>query len=319
MARSGSADFSLTRDGIIRGAIRIVKGLGGKPIAGAKTGQSEFDDTEEALNMILKEWQGLGVGLWLNREISMPFAYRDGKYSLGTSGDHASETLYVTEVTTAQDSGESTLVLDSTSGAVDGDAIGIELDDGTMQWTTINGTPASLTVTLTAALTDDVAVDNEVMFYTTMSGRPLSITEARLVSDAGSETPLYICNRQEWMNISDKNTNGPPSHIYYDHQLDSGILNIWPRPNDVSSYLKFTARVPIQDFDASANDPDFPQEVYRAAKWCTVDEIMLEYQFEGDTALQKLLIVSHRAEKYFNRMVEFDTEYGSITFEADND
>jgi hypothetical protein len=316
MARSGSTDFDLTRDGIIRGAIRIVKALGGKPITGAKSGQKEFANASDALNIMLKEWQGMGVGLWLTREISMPFAYRDGKYSLGTSGDHASETLYVTEVATAQTSGNSTLVLDSTSGAVDGDAVGIQLDDDTMQWTTINGTPAALTITLTAALTDDVAVDNEVMFYTTKSGRPLSITEARLVSDAGSETPLYVCDRQEWMNISDKDTNGTPSQIYYDHQLDSGILYIWPRPEDVGSYLKFTARVPVQDFDAAANDPDFPVEIHRAVKWGLADELALEYP--GIDA-QKLLIVSHRAEKYFNRMADFDAEYGSIQFEVDHD
>ena len=316
MARSGSTDFSLNRDSIIKGALRIVKGIGGKPISGAKAGQTEASQAGEALNMILKQWQAEGVGLWLNREISMPFAYRDGKYSLGTSGDHASETLYVTEVATAQTSGNNTLVLDSTAGAVDADAIGIELDDGTMQWTTINGTPSSLTVTLTANLTDDVAVDNEVMFYTTKSGRPLEITEARLVNDAGTETGLTILNREEWMNISNKNTNGTPSQIYYDPQLDSGILYVWPRPNDVASYLKFTARVPIQDFDSSTDDPDWPQEVYRAAKWALANEIALEY--EGVDA-QKLLLVSHRAEKFFDKMLEFDTETGSIRFEADYD
>ena len=314
MALSGSTDFALTRDEIIKGALRIVKGLGGKPIAGGKSGQTEFDQAGEALNMILKHWQALGIGLWLNREINMPFAYRDGKYSLGS--DHASETLVVTEVATAQTSGNSTLVVDSITGMSDADAIGIELDDGTMQWTTINGTPAAATITLTAALTDDVAVDNEVMTYTTKSGRPLVITDARLVSDAGTETSLQILDRDEWMAISNKNNNGVPSQVYYDPQLTYGVLHVWPRPNDVASYLKMTARVAIQDFDAAANSPDFPQEIYRSAKWSLADEIALEYT--GVDA-QKLIIVQNRASMFFNQMLDFDAETGSITFEADYD
>jgi hypothetical protein len=316
MARSGSTDFSLNRDSIIKGAIRIVKGLGGKPVSGAKSGQKEIEHTAEALNMMLKAWQAEGIGLWLNKEISVPFAYQDGEYSLGTSGDHASETLYVTEVATAQTSGNSTLVLDSTSGAVDGDAIGIELDDGTMQWTTINGTPSTLTVTLTAALTDDVAVDNEVMYYTTKSGRPLEITEARLVSDSGTHTPLTIYTRDEWMSIPNKDDNGTPSGIYYDEQLDSGILHIWPRPDDVSTYLKLTAKMPVQDFDAATDDADFPQECYRAVKFNLAAEVAHEYT---DIDSNRLARVERMAVITLSAMQQFHTDLETIRFEADYD
>ena len=316
MATSGSADFALTRDGIIRGAIRIVKGSGGQMPGSASSGQEEFSNAAQASNMLLKAWQGIGIGLWLNKEVSVPFAYRDGEYSLGTSGDHASETLYVTEVATAQTSGNSTLVLDSTSGVSDADAIGVELDDGTMQWNTINGSPSSLTVTLTTALTDDVAVNNEVMTYTTKSGRPVSITEARLVNDAGTETPLQILDRQEWMNIPSKDNNGTPSMVYYDHQLDSGILHVWPRPNLVSNYIKLTARMPIQDFDNSTDAPDFPQEVYRAAKWNLALEIAPEYTGIDP---QRFAHLEKMANKTFKQMADFDFEAGSIQFEVDYD
>ena len=82
MGTSGSADFSLTRDGILRGAIRIVKGSGGQMPGSARSGQEEFSNASQACNMLLKAWQGIGIGLWLNKEVSVPFAYRDGKYSL---------------------------------------------------------------------------------------------------------------------------------------------------------------------------------------------------------------------------------------------
>jgi len=313
MARSGSYDFSVNGDGILRGAIRIVKGMGGVAPANSKTGQAELAETRECLNMMLRYWQSLGVGLWLNRDIYVFLAYRDGKYSLGPSGDHATLTLVETEVATAQTSGNSTLVLDSITGMTDGDAVGIELDDGTLQWTTINGVPATATITLTAALTDDVAVDNNVYTYTTMSQRPLDIDEACLVNDAGTETPLYVSTKEEWGNITNPSYNGPPSQIYYDRQLDSGILNVWPRPEKVNNYIKVSCRYPIQDIDAAANDPDFPPELYAPVKFNLAIDISHEYT---NIDMNRYRLTKKHADALFNNMSSYDSDYGSIIFEA---
>lgn len=311
MARSGSYDFSLAGDAILRGAIRIVKGIGGTPPANAKSGQAEITEAREALNMMLKDWQSQGIGMWLNKEIIVFLAYQDGAYSLGPSGDHATLTLVESEVATAQDSGNNTLVLDSVSGMSSGDAVGVELDDGTLQWTTINGAPAASTITLTAALTDDVAVDRNVYTYTTKSQRPLDVMEARLYVDAGTEIPLYIATRREWMDITNKSYNGTPSQVYYDRQLDSGILNVWPRPDKVNNYIKLSCRYPIQDIDAAANDPDWPPEVYRAVKFNVAVDLSHEYT---NIDINRYRLLEKKAAYLFNTMTQYDADYGSIFF-----
>ena len=52
------------------------------------------------------------------------------------------------------------------------------------------------------------------------------------------------------------------------------------------------------------------------AKWALADELALEYP---GTDPQKLLIVKNNAINFFDKMMEFDTETGSIRFEADYD
>jgi hypothetical protein len=129
------------------------------------------------------------------------------------------------------------------------------------------------TVTLTAVLTDDVAVDNKVYTYTDLISRPLAISEGRIVRDSGTESPLEILTRERYMLLASKTTTGKASQVYYDPQLDNGVLKVWPAADSVADYLKLTARLPIQDLDAVANDFDFPVEWFLGLKWNLAHEI----------------------------------------------
>ncbi len=147
-----------------------------------------------------------------------------------------------------------------------GSFVGIELDDGTLQWTN-NGAALSTTFTLIAALTDDVAVDNHVYVYESKLPRPIEITEVRLRAASGTERPLRIKSRQEYMALPNKEDSGSANLVYYDPQRTNGKLYIWSACNDVQEYIKFTARIPIEDFDDQTDDADFPQEWLLALSW----------------------------------------------------
>lgn len=273
MGTSGSYDFSVNRDEIIKGALRLlgVLGFGETPSA------DEITDASEALNLMIKAWQTEGVGLWLNKEMTLYMADDTQLYSVGASGDHATLTPYSTQIATAASSGDTSLSVDAITNMTASDAIGIELDDGTLQWTTISGSPSGTTVALAAALTDDVAVDNMVFFYTTMSQRPLEIIEARVRDKNDNDTPLSIITRTDYMNINDKDSEGTPNQIYYDPQLTNGSLYVWPSPNDVTDTIVMTGKYPIDDFDAAANDPGFPQEWHESLKYNLAVRLAPEY------------------------------------------
>ena len=263
MSTSGSYSFSLTGTEIITEALELLGVVGvGNPMS------SEDQATcLRTLEMMIKAWQAEGIAMWTTREASLFFSYRGASYSIGPTGDHCSTAGYKTEVATAAASGASTITVDSDDDITDGDYIGIELDDGTVQWTTVNGTPSSDVVTLTASLTDTVAIDNHVYNYTSKIQRPLEIIEVRRISSDGTDVPLEIISRDEYMRLSDKDSYGAVNQVYYDPLLTNGKMYVWPTPNDVKEYLKFSCRIPIEDFDSASNDPDFPQEWLMALSW----------------------------------------------------
>lgn len=263
MATSGSYDFSLTGTEIITEALELLGVVGvGNPMS------SEDQATcLRTLEMMIKAWQAEGIAMWTTREASLFFSYRGASYSIGPTGDHCSTAGYKTEVATAAASGVSTITVDSDDDITDGDYIGIELDDGTVQWTTVNGTPSSDVVTLTASLTDTVAINNHVYNYTSKIQRPLEIIEVRRISSSETDVPLEIISRDEYMRLSDKDSYGAVNQVYYDPLLTNGKMYVWPTPNDVKEYLKFSCRIPIEDFDSASNDPDFPKEWLMALSW----------------------------------------------------
>ena len=263
MATSGSYDFSLTGTEIITEALELLGVVGvGKPLT-----PEDQASCLRTFEMMIKAWQAEGIAMWTTREASLFFSYRGASYSIGPTGDHCSTAGYKTEVATAAASGVSTITVDSDDDITDGDYIGIELDDGTVQWTTVNGTPSSDVVTLTASLTDTVAINNHVYNYTSKIQRPLEIIEVRRISSSETDVPLEIISRDEYMRLSDKDSYGAVNQVYYDPLLTNGKMYVWPTPNDVKEYLKFSCRIPIEDFDSASNDPDFPKEWLMALSW----------------------------------------------------
>lgn len=267
MAVSGSYDYTLTTEYIIIEALELI----GVTVAGGTVPDSRAASCLRTLEMMVKAWGADGIGLWKNVEAALFLAYEGYEYDFGPSGDHCTETWVKTEVATAAESGDSTLEVDSATGISDEDYIGIELDDYSLQWTTVNGDPADDVITLDDVLTDDVAVDNHVYTYTTKLQKPLRITEARLRTEGDSDEcrdiPLDIKIRNQYMAIADKEATGTASLIYYESKRADGKLHVWPACDDVQNFIKFTAKIPIQDFDAAANDPDLPQEWLLALSW----------------------------------------------------
>ena len=263
MATSGSYDYSLTGATIILEALELL----GAHDVGETVDSNDQASALRSLNIMIKAWRAEGIGLWKNVNGNVFLADDGYYYDLGPSGDNCSVAVYKTELAVAGAASDSTITVDSDDNMTDGDAIGTELTDGTLQWTTINGTPSSDVVTLTAALASAAAIDNHVYNYTTLMQRPTEIVEARLVAEDGNERPLKIISRDEYMRIPDKTSTGSAVMVYYDPLMTDGRLYVWPACDDVKEYIKFTAKIQFEDFDATTNTPDFPQEWLLTLAW----------------------------------------------------
>ena len=317
MATSGSYDFAITRDQIITDAMHKYNALG----IGSSPTANELTLFSRDLNRVVKGLQARGIGMWLNKAVAIVPQYQYKYIDLGTTGGVASicclrDNLIATQISTAAASGASSIVVDSATGVSDTDYIFVELDDGTLQATTVDGDPVGTTITLAASLTDDVAVDNMVYSYATSHQlqRPLEILECNVYNHTSDiETPVEIVSRETYRTLANKATDGQINQVFYDPQLTNGRLYVWPRSDNVEKYLVATVKYPIEDFDAAENNPDFPIEWANYLVYSTAASI-------GDALgadLNRIGRMEQKAEIELMRLMALDTDQGSVFFQPD--
>jgi hypothetical protein len=293
----------------MRRAFRL---LGMIKVSGTRPGE-EMDNAAEALNAMLKEWDAHGVGLWLTKPVTLYPQMSTASFSLGPSGDNATLSGVSTETAAAASSGDSTITVDSATGISDGYYIGVELDSGSFQWTTVNGTPASTTVTLTAALTDDVDDAATVVCYETKINRPLRVKNVRYKDSSGYERPVDIWDRSTYFNITNKTTESDgPVAVYYDPQLTDGKLYIWPCCNGVDGEILLDAQMPMEILNARTDEPLFANEWQNTIALNLAALIGMEYPREVDK--QHLMWIKREALEAYSKLRNFDNEDTSVSW-----
>jgi len=308
MATSGTVTLSATQETVIRRAFRLL----GLTKVGSTRHPEELNNAAEALNSMLKEWDTLGVGLWLIKSVTLYPEVNAASYDLGPSGDHATLSGVSTTITTAALTDASTIVVDDNTGIADTYYIGIELEDGTFQWTTVNGVVSTTTITLADVLTDDVDADATVVCYQTKIARPLRIRNARYKNSSGYERPLNEWSRSQYMAITNKTTavaDGPTSY-YYDPQLTNGKLYVWPVNNDVDGEILFDAQMPMEVLTARGNEFLFTDEWKNAIALNLAALIGMEYPREVDKP--HLTWVKREALASLIQLKRFDEEITSV-------
>ena len=305
MAVSGSTDFTLNRDGIIIASLEKLRVVP----PGQTTPPANITLGAKVLNLMVKDLQMKDIGLWLDQEAILHLAEDAQSYTLGPTGTYCSYDAGKTQLAAASAASDTTLTVDSITGIADADAIGIELDSGALEWTTVNGTPSGTTVTITTGVTGAAAIDNYVFHYTNKITRPLEILEARLRDTADNDIPVKIHqDRDDFMSITDKTSSGDCSEIYYDPQITDGVLYTWPVCDDVQKRLVMTIRRVINDFDAQTNNFDGPVETLGAL----VDMLALKLSpyFQKDPSAQ----VAAEASEGFNTLKSFYGKKNKLSF-----
>jgi len=276
MSTSGSTNFTLNRNEIITAALRKLRVVDPNDTAGA----NDITTGAQALNLMIKAWQMDDVAIWLNQEVVLHLEEDGQTYDLGPTGDHCGlkSDCFKTQLASAAAASASTITVDSDDNIADGDYIGIELDDGSLEWTTVNGTPASDVVTLTTALTSAAAVDNYVFTYTNKISRPIEIIEARLRDTDNNDSPLdLIVSTDEFMRITDKTSSGDAQQLHMIPTITNSQLYVWPVCDDVTKRIVMTIRRVLEDFDSSTNNADAPVEVLEAVIWNLAARLAPEY------------------------------------------
>jgi hypothetical protein len=300
MTISTSIDFSVTRDDIITEALELLGVLG----EGETPNASQLTSSARTLNLMVKAWQSRGFNIFATQRIYFFPQKATNEYL--TSTWNATTAYTKTEVATAGVATDTTVVVDSITGISDEDIIGIELDSGSWHWTTVSGAPAGSTVTITDALPSAVAVNNYVIAYTTTAKRPMKLEEVvRRDLVSGSDTPLTdILTRNQYLALSPKTTDGAITSIYYDPQIGTGKLYIWPETDTIRKILVLYVQKTLADLDSSSDNPEYPQEWYLALTYNLAELLMPKY---GTDAKRAQLIIKN-AQFFREEAESFDVE-----------
>ena len=81
MSTSGSADFAISRDTIIKRALRLLSVLP----SGASPSVNQSSDAQYALNTLVKAWMADGLSLWAIKSYTLPLVAGTSSYRFGES------------------------------------------------------------------------------------------------------------------------------------------------------------------------------------------------------------------------------------------
>lgn len=271
MSSSASYNFVVTRDQLITDALLHINAIG----VGETPSANQVTEAARLLNMIVKLRASDGMPLWaLKRATILP---ETDVSSMNTTG-HIVSSYVDTTISADEASGQTILSVTSSTGMNANDEVGIEMDDGTMHWTSISTVDSSTQITVLVAIDDEASTGNRVFAYTASTGRigrPLRVLEANvleLTNDSSWE--ITIEERNDYYKLGSRTTEGTPNRIYYEPTLGGntadptsssqwyGTFFIYPRFGDGDHVIEFTYHRPFQDFDASTDHPNFPQEFY---------------------------------------------------------
>jgi len=323
MAAPNSYNFAVSRDNLITDALLHMNALG----QGESASSAQLSESARILNMMLKLRANEVPTFSVRRGTILPVTETS---SISTIS-HVVTNYDTTTISSAASNTDVQLTVTTTSGMAGSDQIGIEMDDGTMHWTTISSVDSATLVTVADAIDDDAAVGNYVYWYTASADRilrPLRVMDANYLNIADSSTaPINIDSRKDYYSLGDRTSAGsPPNRIFYDPILGDrtadptssstwyGTFYVYPRFTTGDYVIEFTYQEPMQDLDAASDNIYVPQEFYLA--------VMLELaallapRYGVPVADRRVMMAE--AKMYREEALETIREEGSLFLQPDS-
>lgn len=311
MTVSNSSDFTQTRDQIIADALTTL----GVYRPGATIATADYNICSNWLNKIMKYLELPGMHTWSEIEGTLFLRTGINKYTLSSSSsDQAGNDVIETTLSAAASASATTLTVTDSTGMTAADNIGILLDAGTRQWTTIVSVVSSTSITITAALTSAAAANNTVFTYTTAVSKPINVSSVRYRTSDGTDVPVFLRGRDEFMSIPSKTTQSSyVNQVFYSANRSDGTMYVWPTPDAATGRLKFSYSRMLYDFDSSSDNADVPTEWLKCITLLLMADVAPVYGKPESTITR----VRQEADRCLLEMNLLDLNNGSIRIVPD--
>jgi hypothetical protein len=304
MTTSGTFNFLSNRDQTIRLAMLFIGKLDEIETPTAQ----DITDCTLILNMLIKQLMGktdylVGLKIWKRKWGYLFLSNSTNKYTVGPNGIGWTNT-FVRPLTTAISlSGSNQITVDSATGIAANYNIGILLDTGALQWTTVQ-LVAGTTITLNANLTAQASSGTQVYCFQTAAQQPLSIETVVLRDQFNEDIPLRILRTvQDYANLpskTDVQNISDPTAIYYEFQLtDSNLYTDCGAANDLRKYLVISYQEPVQDITNPTDNFEYPQEFMLPFAWLLAKQIAPMYNMPWTPVMdanltQAIMVAGHK-------------------------
>lgn len=323
MAASGSINYTQVADDLIDDAMHILGVL--SPEETINTSHQTF--ALGILNKMIKAWAGKGIDMWAVEEAALIFDKDVVKYAMADKQGAGSKKgscisvdgLVQTTFSADEASGQTVLSVTSSAGMAGSDIVIIELDNGSRHESTIASVDSSTQITINDALASAAASGNYIFAYAPADeiDHPRDVMNVRLVNENGNEIPMRRLSRQEYMNLSDKTTEGSPYTYYFDKlegidniSSSNPVMYVYTEPDNLREYLKYDVVKTIDDIDTVGSDNFyFPDEWLEAITYNLAVRLATAYGKEA-----KLPILVPLAKEYLDDAIRNDSESASTKF-----
>lgn len=89
---------------------------------------------------------------------------------------------------------------------------------------------------------------------------PIRILSAKNIYSTTHHIPMTVISQSEYDSIPNKILQSPPLQVYYDRRTSTGELYFWPTGTSTYKTVQIKTQRPVQDFDTTGDNPDFPKE-----------------------------------------------------------
>ncbi len=296
MALSGTWSFTVVRDDIIREAMLNVGAIGEAEVPTAQ----EVTDCARKLNMMVKSWMGFqdfapGLKMWERKRADMFLRSNQGVYVLGGNNSaqwaagvalaqYPGQTSTQTTLTASANAGASVVTVASSAAISIGDIIGVQ---GTVDfwWTAVSNVVGN-NITLAAPIVTNSSSGSLVYSYTTSGQRPLAIVTCVLRDSFNQDIPMNRMTLEDYEMLPTKaqpTYQSDPTAFYYESQF-TNLADNSPQgggriyldvggAQDITKFLHIVYMRPIMDFNNPGDNPEYPQQWYRALCWGLSKEI----------------------------------------------
>lgn len=143
--------------------------------------------------------------------------------------------------------------------------------------------------------------------------KPLRVLQAHRVTTGAENTPITIINRYDYNNLPRENVEGTPVQLYYQPLRTTGVIKLWPIPDDSTTEITIQYQAMFEDMDSATDDFDFPSEWIQPLVYILAWSLAPEY----GTPIPDRTKLEAEAKYWQEEALSMLTEEGSLFIQPD--